>query len=139
MAVIEASSVKKVKRTTSPRENAIDHSKVRVDVRQMALFDASSRNVVSLGIWIALVWLLIGTALGDITSFKFDMPDWLTQQGWLTFGRVRPAHLNAMVYGWASTAMFSVSLWLMPADVRIRVSAAATPAASRVSGRVASP
>lgn len=114
MAVIEASSVRKVKRTSSPHDNAIDHSKVRVDVQQVALFDASSRSVVALGVWISLVWLLIGTIFGDISSFKFDMPDWLAQQDWLTFGRVRPAHLNAMVYGWASTAMFSVSLWLIP-------------------------
>src|SRR5690606_22558037 len=46
--------------------------------------------------------------------FKFDFPDFLGSQEYLTFGRVRPAHLNAMIYGWASTAMFAVSLWMMP-------------------------
>ncbi len=29
---------------------------------------------------------------------------------WLTFGRVRPAHLNSMVYGWAT--MGSIGMWL---------------------------
>jgi cytochrome c oxidase cbb3-type subunit 1 len=115
MVVMDEPGQKKVRKTTSPsRENAIDHSKVRVDVQQIALVDASSRSIVTLGFGLALVWLMIGTVLGDITSFKFDLPDFLVDEPWLTFGRVRPAHLNAMVYGWASIAMFSVSLWLVP-------------------------
>lgn len=86
----------------------------RASAEEMALYDQSGRKPVLLGFLIAVIWLLLGTVLGDLSSFKFDHPDLLTGQAYLTFGRVRPAHLNAMVYGWASTAMFSVSLWLMP-------------------------
>jgi cbb3-type cytochrome oxidase subunit 1 len=40
------------------------------------------------------------------------------------FGRIRVAHLNAMIYGWASLAMLGVSLWMIP---RQRVPASASP------------
>lgn len=95
-------------------DSVFDHSKVRVSVVETARIDASGRMPVLVGIAIAILWLLQGTIFGDITSFKFDWPDLLTSQPYLTFGRLRPAHLNAMVYGWASTAMFSVSLWIIP-------------------------
>ncbi|MGY1488158.1 cbb3-type cytochrome c oxidase subunit I [Methylobacillus pratensis] len=86
----------------------------KASAEEMTVYDQSGRRPVLLGFLIAVIWLLAGTVLGDLSSFKFDRPDLLTGQAYLTFGRIRPAHLNAMVYGWASTAMFSVSLWLMP-------------------------
>lgn len=76
--------------------------------------DASSRRPVLLAFGSALVWLLIGSLFGDLASLKMHFPDWLDDAGWLTFGRIRPAHLNTMVYGWASLAMIGVSLWMIP-------------------------
>ena len=100
--------------TAARRDSTIDHSKIRVNVAEAARMDRSGRLPVLVGFALAIIWLLEGTILGDISSFKFDWPDFLGGQEYLTFGRVRPAHLNAMVYGWASTAMFAVSLWMMP-------------------------
>ncbi len=60
-----------------------------------------------------VLWLLAGTAFGLIASLKLDMPDWLTSTPALTFGRVRPAHLNAVNYGWASLAGAGCLLWLV--------------------------
>lgn len=102
-------------------DSAIDHSQVSISVAEVAALDHSARRPVLLCFAISIIWLLIGTALGDITSFKFDYPDLLTSQPYLTFGRLRPAHLNIMVYGWASTAMFGVSLWLMPRLCRVQL------------------
>jgi len=83
-----------------------------VDVRLRA--DLSSRGPVLLAFGSAIVWLLVGTVFGDVASFKLHLPDWLVQQGWLTFGRLRTVHLNTMIYGWASLAMVGVSLWIIP-------------------------
>ena len=63
--------------------------------------------------WSALIWLLIGSFRGDLASLKLHLPDLLASPAWLTFGRIRPAHLNAMVYGWDSLAMLGVSCWLV--------------------------
>ena len=76
--------------------------------------DQSSRGPVLLAFGLAIVWLLIGSVFGDAASIKLNFPDWASDSAWLTFGRIRPAHLNAMIYGWASLAMLGVSLWMIP-------------------------
>lgn len=101
--------------------SAIDHSRIGLSVAETAAIDRSSRGPVLLCFFLSIIWLLVGTVFGDISSFKFDRPDLLTSQPYFTFGRLRPAHLNVMVYGWASTAMFGVSLWLMPRLCRVQL------------------
>lgn len=83
-----------------------------LDVRLRA--DASSRFVVLTLFAVAIGWLLVGSLFGDLASMKLHWPDLLTRQPWLTFGRVRTAHLHAVNYGWATAALLGTSLWLMP-------------------------
>jgi cytochrome c oxidase cbb3-type subunit 1 len=87
-------------------------ARAELDIRLRA--DASSRGPALLAFGFAIVWLLIGSAFGDVSSLKMHLPDWANSAPWMTFGRLRPAHLNAMVYGWASLAMIGVSLWIIP-------------------------
>lgn len=61
----------------------------------------------------ALFWLLFGSALALTASIKLHDPGFLATHPWLTFGRVRPAHLNTMVYGWLSGASVPVGLWML--------------------------
>mgnify|MGYP005852966597 CR=1 FL=1 len=67
----------------------------------------------------AVFWLLVGSVLGDLASLKFQFPDLLASPASFTFGRVRPAHLNAMIYGWASLSMLGTALWLVPRLVHV--------------------
>ena len=83
-----------------------------LDVRLRA--DASSRRVALRAIGFSVIWLLVGSAFGLIASIKLHTPDWLVSNPALTFGRIRSAHLNAMAYGWASSAMLGVSVWIIP-------------------------
>ena len=39
-------------------------------------------------------------------------PDFLAACPWLTYGRIRPAQLDTLVYGFAAPAAFGVTLWL---------------------------
>lgn len=61
----------------------------------------------------AVAWLLIGSVFGLVVAFKFSFPDWLGDAPALTFGRLRPAHLNTVIYGWASLALCGVFVWLV--------------------------
>jgi cytochrome c oxidase cbb3-type subunit I len=79
----------------------------------LAEVDASCRWPVMLLFGCSLVWLLVGTVFALVASWKLHSPDFLGGVAWLTFGRVRPAHLNAVVYGFASQAGIAVTLWLM--------------------------
>lgn len=60
----------------------------------------------------AVLWLIVGTLFGVMTSLKFTYPDWLGDVPALTFGRIRPAHLNTIMYGWASLAGAGMIVWL---------------------------
>jgi cytochrome c oxidase cbb3-type subunit 1 len=42
----------------------------------------------------AVFWLVIGSIFAMITSIKMHNPGFLASWQWLTFGRVRPVHLN---------------------------------------------
>ncbi|MCG8528694.1 MAG: cbb3-type cytochrome c oxidase subunit I [Opitutales bacterium] len=69
----------------------------------------------------AVVWLLIGTVFAIISSYKMHTPEFLAQYEFLTFGRARSAHLNAMIFGWANNAIFCLGLWVMARLCRNRV------------------
>ena len=62
----------------------------------------------------SVVWLILGSVAGLIASEKLTSPDFLTSSAWLTFGRMRTAHLNMVIYGWASMAGLGISLWMLP-------------------------
>ena len=96
---------------TQSEETEITRSEVEQVER--ALIDASTRVPVLMFYTSAVVWLLIGTLLAFRTSFKMHAPDLLGGVSFLTWGRIRPAHMNAMVFGWASMAGIGTSIWLM--------------------------
>src|SRR3954466_5185639 len=85
------------------------------DVEQVerALIDASTRVPVLMFYTSALVWLLIGTLLAMLVSIKMHSPDLLANVSFLTWGRLRPAHVNIVIYGWASMAAMGTAIWLM--------------------------
>ncbi len=80
---------------------------------ERAGIDASCRAPVLFFAGSAVFWLLIGTVLALLASFKFHLPYFLTASPELTFGRVRMAHLQAVSYGWVSMATVAALLWLM--------------------------
>lgn len=82
--------------------------------RLLAALDDSCRKPVLLFLFSALAWLLVGSLLALIASIKLHAPNFLGGTEWLTFGRVRTAHLNAVAYGWSTMAAIGVLLWLYP-------------------------
>jgi len=85
-------------------------SAVRAELSEI---DASIRTAALFFVISALGWLMIGTVLALIAAFKSHQPDFLGAYEFLTFGRVRSAHLNAMALGWANNVIFAVGLWIM--------------------------
>jgi cytochrome c oxidase cbb3-type subunit 1 len=80
---------------------------------ERALIDASTRVPVLMFYTSAMAWLILGTLLAGFVSFKLHTPDLFSDISFLTWGRVRPAHMNVMVYGWASMAGMGTAIWLM--------------------------
>lgn len=61
----------------------------------------------------AVFWLLVGAFVDVITDAKLLWPAFLDSEAWLTYGRLRPAADNALLFGWASQAGLAVMLWLL--------------------------
>jgi cytochrome c oxidase cbb3-type subunit 1 len=80
---------------------------------ERAEIDRSLRGPVLFFFGSAIAWLLLGSVLGMLAALKMTHVRLLDGQDWLTFGRVRPAHLNIVIYGWASAVGIGVGIWLM--------------------------
>lgn len=61
----------------------------------------------------ATFWLLFGTTIGEYLGIKFVAPD-VDHYSWLSFGRLRPVHTNAVFWGWASLAMIGLGYYVVP-------------------------
>lgn len=61
----------------------------------------------------ATVWLIVGTTIGEYLGIKFVAPD-VDQISWLSFGRLRPVHTNAVFWGWSSLAMIGLAYYVVP-------------------------
>src|SRR2546423_9985868 len=100
----------------NPDEVTTTESEVTThDVEQVerALIDASTRLPVLFFYGSAIIWLLLGTLLAGFVSWKLHAPDLLANWSWLTWGRLRPVHMNVMVFGWGSMAGIGTAIWLM--------------------------
>lgn len=74
--------------------------------------DSSSRVVVTVYWASALFWLTVATVAGLISSIKLHSPGFLEGVEWMTFGRIRPVHWDAAIYGFGGTAACGTLLWL---------------------------
>ncbi len=61
----------------------------------------------------ATFWLLFGTTVGEYLGIKFVAPD-SDHISWLSFGRLRPVHTNAVFWGWASLGMLGLGYYIVP-------------------------
>ena len=69
----------------------------------------------------ATFWLLFGTTVGEYLGIKFVAPD-VDHYSWLSFGRLRPVHTNAVFWGWASLAMMGLAYYVVPRISNVSIS-----------------
>ena len=83
------------------------------DAIRRAEIDRSLRHPVMFFFTSGAAWLAVAILLGIISSAKLHSPDFLSGCSFLTYGRVQPAHMNALIYGWGCQAAFGSLVWLM--------------------------
>lgn len=84
-----------------------------------AAIDASCAVPVGAFYVSAVLWLIIGSLLAGLASFKLHMPEFFSGSAAWTFGRVRPAHVNVSIYGWATLGGIGTLLWLQARLCRV--------------------
>ena len=100
-------SLSKTQAATNLSEPAPLHAVMRAEI------DRSLRFPILLFFRAALLWLILGSLLGLIAAFKLVVPSFLDGPSFLTYGRLYPAALDLLLYGWATPASIGVSLWLV--------------------------
>src|SRR2546423_3693838 len=95
------------------KEPAISAAAGDAEQLERARIDASTRVPVLMFYVSAMAWLLIGTLLAGFVSFKLHSPDWLSNVSFLTWGRLRPVHMDVMIYVRGSMVAMGTAIWLM--------------------------
>jgi cytochrome c oxidase cbb3-type subunit 1 len=84
------------------------------EIKDRQIADASSALPAFAWITCGVVWMVLVSFAGLISSIKLHQPDWLVDQAWLTFGRLRAIHLTGVSYGWSAMVGIGVALWMIP-------------------------
>lgn len=99
-------------------KNINEHANIRfIEEKRKALDRPNVEPELSkLVIWFlvsATLWLLFGTTVGEYVGIKFVAPD-ADHVSWLSFGRLRPVHTNAVFWGWSSLGMIGLGYYVIP-------------------------
>ncbi|APV51901.1 hypothetical protein BWI17_20830 [Betaproteobacteria bacterium GR16-43] len=97
---------------TSPEGD--DHAPDPRELESRAAADRSTDTITFVFLSCAIVWLLAASFAGLTASIKMHEPDWLGAYEWLTFGRIRTLHLNALAYGFLPMAGLGLAIWMLP-------------------------
>ena len=96
-------------------------SAAQVQAVERAAIDASASAPVLFCFGNAILWLLLTTVLGFISSVQLHSPGFLADIPFLTYGRVLPAYNNALGYGWATLSGMGVAIWLLARLCRVQI------------------
>lgn len=64
--------------------------------------------------WCAIGFLCLFGILGIIASIKFVMPTLFYGQNWMAWPRIRPAHVQGMIFGWLLCIYMSLFYYMIP-------------------------
>ncbi len=73
-----------------------------------------NKDIIRAWLWWSIVWLTIFPLVGLMVSIKFHYPEFLGETSWLTFGRLRPVHVNGVIFGAFSTPVIALIYYLVP-------------------------
>jgi len=88
-----------------------------------AQVEASCRLPVLFLAFSGAAWLCAGAVLALLASVQLYNPAFMEGCPWVTYGRLRPAAVNALAYGFALQSSFALALWLIARLGRVELSA----------------
>ncbi len=62
----------------------------------------------------SVLWFGIFASFGFLLAVKFFFPQFLGDAEYLTFGRIRPAHVNGVLFGFVSSGLLGAMFWITP-------------------------
>ncbi len=67
------------------------------------------------------VWFVIGTTFGAFSAIHFLAPEFFSNIPQLVFGRVRPSHVNSVIYAFIVQTLIGMGLFFVPSLLRTRL------------------
>jgi cytochrome c oxidase cbb3-type subunit 1 len=68
-----------------------------------------------------LVWAIVGMTVGVLIAAQLAWPALNFDIPWLTFGRIRPLHTNAVIFGFGGSALFATSYYVVQRTCHVRL------------------
>lgn len=79
------------------------------------------RELILKWLYWGLFWLMFTPSIGAAASSLFNFPDYLGTSKYLTFGRIRPMHVNGVIFGAFSTLFLGLCYYVLPRLAGVRV------------------
>ena len=68
-----------------------------------------------------VVWGIIGMTVGVLIAAQLAMPALNFDTAWLTYGRLRPLHTNAVIFAFGGSALFATSYYVVQRTCQVRL------------------
>ena len=63
-------------------------------------------------------WFVVATSMGLLGATELMAPDLTENIGWLVFGRIRPIHVNLVLFGFVTPGLLSAAFYYLPRLLR---------------------
>ncbi|HEY8507529.1 MAG TPA: cytochrome-c oxidase, cbb3-type subunit I [Steroidobacteraceae bacterium] len=68
-----------------------------------------------------VVWGIVGMAVGVLIAAQLIWPDLTAGIPWLSYGRLRPLHTNAVIFAFGGSALFATSYYVVQRTCKVRL------------------
>ena len=68
-----------------------------------------------------VVWGVVGMLVGVIIAAQLAWPALNFDTAWLTYGRLRPLHTNAVIFAFGGSALFATSYYVVQRTSQVRL------------------
>jgi len=69
----------------------------------------------------SIVWAIVGMLVGVLIAAQLAWPVLNFDIPWLTFGRLRPLHTNAVIFAFGGSALFATSYYVVQRTCHVRL------------------
>ncbi|MDP2645216.1 MAG: cbb3-type cytochrome c oxidase subunit I [Desulfobacterales bacterium] len=80
-----------------------------------AMQEGAGKNQTVLGFCLtAGLWMTVGALAGLVAAIELIAPDLLGNIAWLVFGRIRPIHVNLVLFGFVTPGLLATAFYYVP-------------------------
>ena len=83
--------------------------------------DTFNYKVISQFAIVTVLWGIVGMLVGVILAAQLIWPEITFNIPWLSYGRLRPLHTNAVIFAFGGSALFATSYYIVQRTCQVRL------------------